>query len=59
MKRALSMAMLAVSLMFGPGSAYAFPSGPCNPAKSQVPANGISKGQLFLLMLPALVRPIV
>jgi hypothetical protein len=58
MKRVLLMAMLAVSLTLGLGSAYAFPSGPCNPTKSQGAPGGISKVQLFFLLLPTLVNPI-
>lgn len=56
MKRALLMAMLAVSLTFGMGSAYAFPTGPCIPTASRGAAGGISKVQLFFLLLPTLVN---
>ena len=51
MKRALLMGMLAVTLTFGAGSAYAFPNGPCIPAASQNEASGLSQVQLFLLLL--------
>ena len=59
MKRGLLMAMLAASLTFGPDRAYAFPTGPCISTASQGAAGGISKGQLFLLLLPALASQIV
>ena len=59
MKRALLMATLALSLTFGPASAYAYPNGPCMPTAGQRAANGFSQVQLFLLLLPALPSPTV
>jgi hypothetical protein len=58
-KRALLMVIFMVSLMFGAGSANAFPNNPCLPAVSRGTARGVSLAQLFLLLLPALARPIV
>lgn len=59
MKRAILLATLAVSLAFGSGRAFAFPTGPCAPGTDHRAASGVSQVQLFLLLLPALVSPIV
>lgn len=59
MRRAIVLAMLAVSLTFGPGGAYAFPNSPCAPRAVQSTTSGLSQVQLFLLVAPALVSPIV
>jgi hypothetical protein len=53
------MVTFMVSLTFGAGSANAFPNNPCLPAVSRGTARGVSLAQLFLLLLPALARPIV
>lgn len=58
MKRAIVLAILAVTLTFGPGSAYAFPTGPCAPTAVQSTSSGLSQVQLFLLVLPALARAV-
>ena len=58
MKRAIAVAILAVTLTSGPGSAYAYTNGPCAPTAAQSSTSGLSQAQLFLLLLPVLVNTI-
>lgn len=58
MKRAIGLAILAVTLTFGPGSAHAFPSGPCISRADQSAASGLTQAQLFLLLTPVLVNAV-
>lgn len=58
MKRAIVLAILAVTVTLGPGSAFGFPSGPCAPTAVQNTSTRISQVQLFLLVLPALASAV-
>jgi hypothetical protein len=58
MKRAIFMAMLALSLSLGPARTYAFPNGPCAPTASLGPETSLSGVQVFFLLLPIFVPSI-
>ena len=58
MKRAILLMALMMSLTFGPGRAYAFPSGPCNPKGGQSAASGLSPVQLAWLLVPVIASSI-
>jgi len=68
MKRAIFMAMLALSLTLGsvltyaypvdPIRTYAFPNSPCAPTLSPSTATSVSGVQVFLLLLPTLLTSI-
>jgi hypothetical protein len=68
MKRAIVLAILALTLTFGPGTAYAypqdpvrvqaFPNSPCARTAFQSTTRGLSQAQLFLLLLPVLVNTV-
>ena len=58
MKRAIFMAMLALSLTLGSARMYAYPNGPCAPRISASTESSLSRVQVFWLLLPILVPSI-
>jgi len=58
MKRAIFMAMLALSLTLGSARTYAFPNGPCAPTVSPSTETSLSGVQVFFLLLPIFVPSI-
>jgi hypothetical protein len=58
MKRAIFMAMLALTLTLGSVRMYAFPTGPCAPTASPRTETSISGVQVFFLLLPIFVPSI-
>jgi hypothetical protein len=58
MKRAIFMAMLALSLTLGSARMYAFPNNPCAPTVSASTETSLSGVQVFFLLLPIFVPSI-
>jgi hypothetical protein len=56
MKRAISMAMLALSPTLGSARMYAYPNGPCAP--TVIPSTEASLSGVFFLLLPIFVPSI-
>ncbi len=58
MKRAIFMAMLALSLTLGSVRTFAFPNSPCAPTLSPSTPTSVSGVQMFMLLLPSLLTSI-
>ena len=58
MKRAIFMAMLALTLTVGSVRTFAYPNGPCAPTVRPSTETGLSGVEVFWLLLPIFVPSI-